>query len=374
MSASKFVIGGILVVAALVAIVPLFKRDFGSYSQLTPQSSDQPSVPTNKSPLTTSTGQGDVIGTYNGIVVKRADLNPQDKQSLFDAETQVYKAEESILAKKYFDSVLEKYAKDKKIADKNLAQQQYIQDHVKVSEAEVKAFIQQNSDNPQLKGKSSDEQVALVKPYLLQQAAGNFFRNVVAKAKADGLIKVTGTQLPESPRISIELGNSPSKGPTAAPITMVEFADYQCPYCYSVEPTVKSIMDKYKNKIRFVFKSYPLIQLHPQAVNASIAAECAQNQGKFWEMHDILFENHSKLSDAAYPGFAKTVGLDLNKFQACFKDPSVKAKVMKDESYGQSLGISATPAFYINGILLMGAQPESEFISIIEKELASRKN
>ena len=125
--------------------------------------------------------------------------------------------------------------------------------------------------------------------------------------------------------------------------------------------------------MRLVFKNYPLIQLHPQAVNAGIAAECAQNQGKFWEMHDVLFENHSKLADTAYNGFAKTAGLDLNKFQTCFQYPKVKAKIMDEEQYGQSLGINATPAFYINGVLLMGAQPESEFVSVIEKELAGHK-
>ncbi len=178
--------------------------------------------------------------------------------------------------------------------------------------------------------------------------------------------------MPESPRVKIEIGNSPSKGAANAPIQIIEFADYQCPYCSATEPTVNKLLDKYKDKIRVVFKSYPLLQIHPQAMNAALAAQCANEQDKFWGMHDVLFENHAKLSDSVYLPFAKNLGLDIPKFQACFSSPVSKASVMADYEYGQTLGISATPAFYINGILLMGAQPYSEFESIIEKELAGK--
>ncbi|MES2615188.1 MAG: thioredoxin domain-containing protein [Bdellovibrionota bacterium] len=379
MSASKFIIGGIFVLAAVVSVVPLFRSDFKSYSmhskvENTEKEASQKNLFFESSKLSQSgtSVTSEDIGSYNGVVVKRSDLNPKEKQSLFDAETQIYKAQENILARKYFDSIIEKYAKDKKILDKNEARKEYISENVKVADKEIKDFIQQNIDNPQLKGKSTEEQMSLVKPYLAQQAAGDFFRDVVAKAKEEGLIKVTGVQLPESPRIQVDITNAPSKGSPKAPITIVEFADFQCPYCYSVESTVKAISEKYKNQIHFVFRSYPLIQLHPQAVNASVAAECAQNQGKFWEMHGILFENHAKLADNVYDVFAKKVGLDMNKFQSCFKDSTVREKVMNDAEYGQSLGINATPAFYINGILIMGAQAESEFMSIIDKELAKK--
>ncbi len=367
MSSSKFIIGGIFVVAALVSIVPLFKKDFEGFSF-----HSQAQTPVNKvSSIMSTTAQVDTIGTYNGISVKRSELSSQEKQSLFDAETQLYKAEESILARKYFTSLIEKYAKDKNISDKNLAQQQFLQDNVKVNDSDVKAFIQKNSDNPQLKGKTNTEQMTLVKPYLFEQAVSNLFRNLVAKAKADGSIEVTGVKLPESPRINIEVGNSPIKGSAKAPITIVEFADFQCPYCNTALPTIKAVLNKYKDKVSLVFKSYPLVQLHPQAVNASIAAECAQNQGKFWEMHDLLFENHNKLTDEIYKNLAKSVGLNVSKFNTCYSDASIKAKVMADAEYGQSLGINATPAFYINGILLMGAQPLSEFETVIDKELAA---
>jgi protein-disulfide isomerase len=206
----------------------------------------------------------------------------------------------------------------------------------------------------------------------MREKAGTYFRNLIAEAKTQGLIKVTGAKLPELPRVKIEIGDSPTIGPKNAPITLVEFADFQCPFCYSAEPTVKAIMAKYKDKIKLVFKNYPLISLHPQAVNASMAAECAQEQGKFWEMHDILFENHAKLADNVYSNFAKTVGLNIKNFDTCYTNPATKEKVMQQEAYGQSLGINATPAFYINGILLMGAQPESEFIATIDKELENK--
>lgn len=365
MSATKFVIGGVFVVAALVSIVPLFKRDFSNFAH----ENDPTSAPVMMVNNVSGVASNDIIGTYNGISLKKSELNNQDKQSIFDAEMQLYRAQESLLAKRYFQKIIEKYAEENKIQDKSLAQRKYIESKVKIADSEVKSFIQENADNPQLKGKSQEEQMALVKPYLVQQAAGGYFRELVEKATTDGSIKVTGVKMPEALRVDVDTANSPSKGPSNAPVTIVEFADFQCPYCYSAQSTIKSVLEKYKNKVRFVFKSYPLSQIHPQAVNASVAAECAQNQGKFWEMHDVLFENHKKLTDSAYEGFAKQVGLDLPKFQSCFKDQVVRQKVKNDEAYGQSLGINATPAFYINGTLLMGAVPQAEFERLINKEL-----
>ena len=369
MSVSKYVLGGAFVVVALVALVPLFKKDFQNNTKIPAILNVDASKNMNSASNTVGT-IGDIIGTYNGIVVKKSDLSAQENQALFKAETQMYKAEEGILAQRYIETLIDQYAKDKKITDKNLAQKQFMEEKLKLSDEKVKEFLNRNKDNPQLKGKSIKEQTDLVKPYLMQQEASEYFTDLVEKAKLKGTIRVSGIQQPQSPRIKLELGDSPSKGPVNAPITLVEFADYQCPYCSTAEETVNKILKKYKNKVRFVFKSFPLVQLHPQAVNSSIAAECAQAQNKFWEMHDVLFQNQRKLADNVYDDFAKTIGLDIKKFQACFKNPQMQLKVMNDENYGQSLGINATPAFYVNGILLMGAQPESEFTRLIDNELA----
>lgn len=106
---------------------------------------------------------------------------------------------------------------------------------------------------------------------------------------------------------------------------------------------------------------------------SAVVAECANKQNKYWQMHDVLFENHKKLSEETYLKIAKNIGLNMDDFNKCRKDPSVQEKVNAEMEYGQSLGINATPAFYINGVQLMGSQPKAEFEKIINNELAANK-
>lgn len=360
MSAKKYLIGGILVLAAAVASVPLFLKDYRHLSPVHLSSSSNSS-------------DSDVLGTYNGTAVKKSDLTGRDSQSLFEAQNQVYRTAENIIAKKYFDDVIQKYMKEKKISDSNTAAGKYMEEHVKVTDDEVKSFIKQNAENPQLKGKTPKQQEDLVRPYLVQQASGSFFKELVDKAVADGSIQVTGFKKPEMVRVHVETGDSPFLGPKDAPITIVEFADFQCPYCSMVVPTIQDVMKKYEGKVKLVFKNFPL-SFHAQAMNAAVAAECAKSQGKYWEMHDKLFENHSKLDDALYEKLASDIKIDANKFKVCMKDPKMKGKVESDLAYGQSLGINGTPAFYINGVqLAAGAQPKEEFIKVIDEELSQTK-
>lgn len=361
MSSKKYLIGGILVLAAAVASVPLFLKDYRHISLIPSSQSHSTAV------------SSDILGTYDGTSVKRSNLTSRDTQSLFEAENQVYKTAENVIARKYFDSLIHKYMKDKKISDYDMASEMFMKEHVKVTDAEVKSFVQQNADNPQLKGKNFKQQEELVRPYLLQQASGNYFKEVINKAVADGLIQVTGFQKPEMVRINVEVGDAPFLGPKDAPITIVEFADFQCPYCSMAVPTVQEVMKKYDGKVKLVFKNFPL-SFHAQAMNAAVAADCAKAQGKYWEMHDKLFENHAKLDDALYGKLATAIGLDSGKFSACMKDPKIKSHVEAELAYGQSLGINGTPAFYINGVQLMaGAQPKEEFIKVIDVELSKKK-
>lgn len=365
MSSKKYLIGGILVLAAAVASIPLFLRDYHKF----PKNLTETSTPSKTN--ANSAASNEILGYYNSIPVKRSDLTSRDLQNIFDAENQVYSAVENAIAKKYFDSVIEKYMKDKSISDRNAAEQMYLRENVKVTDSEVKAFVKQNAENPQLKGKTEKQQEDLVRPYLTQQAAGSYFKSLVAKATADGKIQITGVKKPQMPRIQIEIGNAPFLGPKEAPITIVEFADFQCPYCSMVVPTVTEIMKKYNGKVRLVFKNFPL-SFHDQAMNAAIAAECAQDQGKYWQMHDKLFENHSHLNAALYEKLAGDLKLDVNKFKACLADQKVKAHIESELNYGQTLGITATPAFYINGVQLMGALPKEEFEKVIDEELSHK--
>jgi len=166
--------------------------------------------------------------------------------------------------------------------------------------------------------------------------------------------------------------DDPAKGPARAPVTIVQFSDFQCPYCSRVEPTMKQIEQAYPKEVRVVWKHQPL-PMHPEAMPAALAAEAAREQGKFWEMHQKLFDNQRALSAGAYEGFAREVGLDLGRFKAAMADPKLKARVEADQQLANKVGASGTPTFFVNGERVVGALPFESFKATIDRVLAARK-
>lgn len=192
--------------------------------------------------------------------------------------------------------------------------------------------------------------------------AKEYFEELRAKYKVK-------TSLPEPPVERHEVAaTGPSKGAANAPVTIVEFSDFECPFCSRVNPTIDQVMKKYEGKVRVVFRNYPL-PMHPNAPKAGEAALCAHDQGKFWEMHDTLFDNQRALSVEDLKGYAGQLGLDQTKFDECLDSGAKAAVVKNDMAEGQAAGVSGTPAFFINGRLLSGAQPFEEFEKAIDAEL-----
>jgi len=167
---------------------------------------------------------------------------------------------------------------------------------------------------------------------------------------------------------SVSTAGSPASIPGKGKIDVVEFSDFQCPFCKRVDPTLRRIRDEYGDDVRIVFKHMPL-SIHPQAKGAHAAAEAAHLQGKFWEMHDLIFKNQRKLSDDAYLSYAKMIGLDIARFQKDAKSSAVLKKVEADTAEAGKLGVTGTPAFFINGRFLSGAQPFEAFKRLIDEEL-----
>jgi len=173
-------------------------------------------------------------------------------------------------------------------------------------------------------------------------------------------------------RVEVDIGNAPVLGDKNAPVTIVEFSDYQCPYCErhftQTYPQLKAnYVDTGKAKI--VFMDFPL-SFHPEAQKAAEAARCAGEQGKYWEMHDKLFENQATLSPENEKKWARELGIDGAKFDTCLNSGKYTKAVQDDLNYGASLGIQGTPGFFVNGILVNGAQPFSAFKAVIDAELA----
>jgi len=173
------------------------------------------------------------------------------------------------------------------------------------------------------------------------------------------------------PRLEVAVGNSPSIGSADAPITLIEFADYQCPYCHQMEPTLESIREQYGDKIRFVYKDFPL-PMHQYAEKAAEAALCAGEQGQYWPYHDRLFAGASP-DELQVPGLKKTAAdlkLDTAKFDSCLDGGSQAAAVAQDINAGKAFGLSGTPTILINGYYLSGVVQKGVVTDIIEVELA----
>lgn len=168
---------------------------------------------------------------------------------------------------------------------------------------------------------------------------------------------------------SLPVERSAVKGPAEAPITIVEFADYQCPYCARSEAMINEALAAYPTQARFVFKHFPLTSSHPQAMPAALAAVAAQRQGKFWEMHEILFANQRALAPEQITEYARKLGLDMARFEADMQSEEVKAQVEEDRRLARRAGVRGTPTVFVNGRLLQDRSLDG-FRQLIEPMLS----
>jgi protein-disulfide isomerase len=161
-----------------------------------------------------------------------------------------------------------------------------------------------------------------------------------------------------------------SLGPKEAPIVIVEFSDFQCPYCRRFhQETFQSLMDAYPGKIRFVYRNLPLTQIHPEAFPAAVASRCANDQDAFWKYHNRLFSSE-QLSEQTYIQYAADLDLDTEIFKACLDSGTHDDFIQSDMDFAINLGVQSTPTFFINGLAIVGAQPITAFKQLIDKELA----
>jgi len=172
-------------------------------------------------------------------------------------------------------------------------------------------------------------------------------------------------------RYDVPVDDDPAIGPEDAPITLIEFSDFECPYCRRWHEEVYTrLRQEYPDQVRIVFRDFPLSSIHPNAVPAAEAANCANEQGAFWDFQDKLFSGEYELGTEAYMQYAEDLGLDTQSFQECVDTGRYYDEVMADFEYASNLGVRSTPTFFLNGIPLVGAQPYEMFKQVIEQELA----
>ncbi len=203
----------------------------------------------------------------------------------------------------------------------------------------------------------------------LSQANGNSADNPVDVAQ-QGTADPNGIQ--QVTRYPVSEDDDPVYGPADAPITIIEFSDFECPYCLKWENEVwPQLKEQYAGKIRLVYRDFPLAG-HADAKPAALAADCANEQGKYWEYHDLLFDGGLTLSRTTYETYASQIGLNMDSFRQCLDDQRYASEVEGDLQYAENLGVQATPTFFVNGIAVVGAQPFEIFKNLIDAELAGK--
>jgi protein-disulfide isomerase len=196
--------------------------------------------------------------------------------------------------------------------------------------------------------------------------------SAAAQAVAGQPVAPVATSAPQYVRYKVPTDGFPSIGPADAPITLVEFGDFQCPFCRQWEQqTYQPLLAAYPGKIRFVFRDFPLTSIHPNAMPAAEAAQCANEQGAFWKYHDKLFGSEN-LSDDVYKQYAQDLNLDMTKFNDCLTKHTYSQAIQTDSDFAVNMGVNSTPTFFVNGLAIIGAQPLNAFTSVIDKELAGQ--
>jgi len=238
-----------------------------------------------------------------------------------------------------------------------------------ITDAEIERFYDANKARLPALDASLRERI---RKYFKDQATQARHEALVAQLRSQSTVAI---HLPAPPvyRVRLNLDGAPSKGAFDAPVTLVKFEDFHCPFCKEAQQTLVALGARYGERLRIVHKDFPIDSLHPQARVSHVAARCAQEQGKFWAYHDALYAAAPKASPADLKSFAEQTGLELGQFEACSTSGKYAAAIASDIDEGTKAGVTGTPAFFINGRMLGGAQPLEQFVRIIEEELKQRR-
>jgi protein-disulfide isomerase len=307
-----------------------------------------------------------VLATWNGGKITAKELDEKVGPQLEELEKKRFELKRNALETEVLQTLVKAEA-----AKQNQTEEQWLKAQIdgKVKqppEEDVqKVFAENQARMPP--GSTLETMRGQIVDFLTQDQKREMARTIF-----DGLKKQANVQIllkePAKPRKQVE-PKGPSRGPENAKVTIVEFSDFQCPFCSRAHDTVEEVMTAYAGKVRLVFRQFPL-DFHAQAPKAAEAALCAGEQQKFWEYHSTLFKNQQKLMPDDLKAHATTLGLDAAKFNECL-DSGKNAKAIQDDiAAGKKVGVTGTPAFFINGVMLSGAQPIEEFKKVIDAELS----
>jgi protein-disulfide isomerase len=303
-----------------------------------------------------------VAATVGGAAIELDEVDAVVRPQLMELEAREYQLRSQALDALVTRSLIEREAEARGVSAEALDQSEVVAKAV-VTEAEVRSVYEANK--ARLGGKAEADGLRQVREALVQQRQNERRTAFARELRGKYEVKV----LLEPYRVPVEVEGAPSRGNPKAPVTIVEFSDFQCPFCVRARPTVKRVLEAYGDRVRFVFRHYPL-DFHPLAQKAGEAADCAGDQGRFWEMHDRLWGNPQKLEVSDLKAHAQALGLDTERFSSCLDSGRHAGRVERDLRAGQAYGVSGTPAFFVNGRPISGAQPFEAFQQVIDDELA----
>ena len=299
-----------------------------------------------------------------GQVIYEDELLPLIEAKMRQFRNQEYEAKSQALESLVNQKLLEAEAKNKGISQDKLLEQEVDSRIAEPTEGEIEAYYLAQRDRvKQPLSQIKDQLRQALRQAKIQQARQDYLERLREKAEVTVFLR--------PPKTQVGYERARLRGRPDAPVTIVEFSDFQCPYCRRVQSTLREVLAKYEGKVSLAFRDFPLRQIHPNAQTAAEAARCAGEQGKFWEYHDALFADSSKLDPAGLSEQARSLGLDTKQFDSCLSGGKYKSAVGKDLQEGIAAGVSGTPGFFINGIFLNGARPAPEFEKVIDSELAA---
>jgi protein-disulfide isomerase len=308
----------------------------------------------------------DSVATLNGQAVTEQEVTALTTNQMMKVNSQIYEIKRDAIDQIIQKRLLEAEAKKKGLSVDALLKKEVYDKVVAPTEVELRSIYEMKKSRMQ--GKTFEEVKeqleSQVKSQKKQMAFSKYLDTLRNVAKI--LYKI------ERPTVKVSVDDDPSQGDKNAPITLIEFSEFQCPYCKKARPTIDKILSTYKGKIHYVFRDFPL-GFHNQAKDAANAAQCANEQGKYWDYSHALWENQGKQSLEKLKEIAQSLALDTAKFDACVASKKYYKEIDKDQDDGSEAGVSGTPAYFINGKFLSGAQPFEAFKEIIDEELAKLK-
>ncbi|MBV8772851.1 MAG: thioredoxin domain-containing protein [Deltaproteobacteria bacterium] len=311
-------------------------------------------------PLCSDTASNTVLARVGDHPVTQGEVDTKIAQQLYD------------LRKQALDDIIDQYLLRQAAQKVGLSPADYVNRQVRSTTPRVTADEAQHfygEHKAQLDARTGGHSFSQIESRLIaalqRQRDEDVQQELIRKLRAQNHVSV----LLEAPHMSVASAGHPSTGATSAPVTVIEFSDFQCPFCRAAESSIKQVRQKYGDQVRLVYMDFPL-GFHPHAMDAARAGRCAAEQGKFWQFHDALFLDQKKLDPEGLKQTARRVGLDADKFNTCFSSDRHSAGIRQDMAEGTALGVTGTPTFFINGRELVGAQPPPKFDEVIDEELA----